>query len=90
MKYHPHGDASIGDAIIQLGQKDLLIDTQGNWGNANRRFGSSSSIREARPLLAQSDFQPKGYARASSYDGRNKEPVTFPQSSPFCLLRVLK
>ena len=88
MKYHPHGDASIGDAIIQLGQKDLLIDTQGNWGNV--LTGDSAAAPryiEARltPFALEVIFSPKVTAWASSYDGRNKEPVTFPVKFPVLL-----
>ena len=85
MKYHPHGDASIGDAMIQLGQKDLLIDTQGNWGNL--LTGDSAAAPryiEARltPFALEVIFSPKITTWASSYDGRNKEPVTFPVKFP--------
>ena len=88
MKYHPHGDASIGDAIIQIGQKDLLIDTQGNWGNV--LTGDSAAAPryiEARltPFALEVIFSPKVTAWASSYDGRNKEPVTFPTKFPLLL-----
>ena len=88
MKYHPHGDASIGDAIIQLGQKDLLIDTQGNWGNV--LTGDSAAAPryiEARltPFALEVIFSPKVTTWASSYDGRNKEPVTFPVKFPVLL-----
>ena len=81
MKYHPHGDASIGDAIIQIGQKDLLIDTQGNWGNL--LTGDSAAAPryiEARltPFAMEVVFSPKVTVWAVSYDGRNKEPVSFP------------
>ena len=88
MKYHPHGDASIGDAIIQLGQKDLLIDTQGNWGNV--LTGDSAAAPryiEARltPFALEVVFSPKVTTWACSYDGRNKEPVTFPVKFPVLL-----
>ena len=88
MKYHPHGDASIGDAMIQLGQKDLLIDTQGNWGNL--LTGDSAAAPryiEARltPFALEVIFSPKVTTWASSYDGRNKEPVTFPVKFPLLL-----
>ena len=88
MKYHPHGDASIGDAIIQLGQKDLLIDTQGNWGNV--LTGDSAAAPryiEARltPFALEVIFSPKVTMWASSYDGRNKEPITFPVKFPVLL-----
>ena len=85
MKYHPHGDASIGDAMIQLGQKDLLIDTQGNWGNV--LTGDSAAAPryiEARltPFALEVIFSPKVTTWLASYDGRNKEPVTFPVKIP--------
>jgi len=88
MKYHPHGDASIGDAITQIGQKDLLIDTQGNWGNV--LTGDSAAAPryiEARltPFALEVIFSPKVTTWASSYDGRNKEPVTFPTKFPLLL-----
>jgi len=88
MKYHPHGDASIGDAMIQLGQKDLLIDTQGNWGNL--LTGDSAAAPryiEARltPFALEVIFSPKVTTWASSYDGRNKEPITFPVKFPLLL-----
>jgi topoisomerase-4 subunit A len=88
MKYHPHGDASIGDAMIQLGQKDLLIDTQGNWGNV--LTGDSAAAPryiEARltPFALKLFLAPKVTTWASSYDGRNKEPVTFPVKFPVLL-----
>ncbi|MEC8657527.1 MAG: DNA gyrase/topoisomerase IV subunit A [Verrucomicrobiota bacterium] len=88
MKYHPHGDASIGDAMIQLGQKDLLIDTQGNWGNL--LTGDSSAAPryiEARltPFALEVVFSPKVTDWAASYDGRNKEPITFPVKFPLLL-----
>lgn len=88
MKYHPHGDASIGDAIIQIGQKDLLIDTQGNWGNL--LTGDSAAAPryiEARltPFAMEVVFSPKVTVWAVSYDGRNKEPVSFPVKFPLLL-----
>jgi topoisomerase-4 subunit A len=88
MKYHPHGDASIGDAMIQLGQKDLLIDTQGNWGNV--LTGDSAAAPryiEARltPFALEVIFSPKVTKWVSSYDGRNKEPITFPVKFPVLL-----
>ena len=88
MKYHPHGDASIGDAIVQIGQKDLLIDPQGNWGNV--LTGDSAAAPryiEARltPFALEVIFSPKVTTWASSYDGRNKEPVTFPTKFPLLL-----
>lgn len=88
MKYHPHGDASIGDALVQLGQKDLLVDTQGNWGNIHT--GDSSAAPryiEARLSKFALDvaFSPKITKWKSSYDGRNKEPVTLPVKFPLLL-----
>lgn len=88
MKYHPHGDASIGDALVQLGQKDLLIDCQGNWGNIHT--GDSAAAPryiEARLSKFALDvvFNPKTTAWKSSYDGRNKEPVMLPVKFPLLL-----
>ncbi len=88
MKYHPHGDASIGDALVQLGQKDLLIDTQGNWGNI--LTGDSSAAPryiEARPskFALEVVYNPKTTTWKTSYDGRNKEPVTLPVKFPLLL-----
>ncbi len=88
MKYHPHGDASIGDALVQLGQKDLLIDTQGNWGNI--LTGDSSAAPryiEARPSKFALDvlYNPKTTIWKSSYDGRNKEPRYLPVKFPLLL-----
>lgn len=88
MKYHPHGDASIGDALVQLGQKDLLIDTQGNWGNIHT--GDSAAAPryiEARlsKFALEVVFNPKTTKWKLSYDGRNKEPVTLPVKFPLLL-----
>ena len=88
MKYHPHGDASIGDALVQLGQKDLLIDCQGNWGNIHT--GDSAAAPryiEARLSKFALDvvFNPKTTTWKSSYDGRNKEPVMLPVKFPLLL-----
>ncbi|MEZ0389491.1 MAG: DNA gyrase/topoisomerase IV subunit A, partial [Verrucomicrobium sp.] len=88
MKYHPHGDASIGDAMVQLGQKELLVDTQGNWGNILTGDGAAASrYIEARLSKFALDvvFSPKVTEWASSYDGRNKEPVTLPVKFPLLL-----
>lgn len=88
MKYHPHGDASIGDAIVQIGQKDLLIDTQGNWGNILTGDNAAAArYIEARLSKFALDvvFSPKVTQWASSYDGRNKEPVTLPVKFPLLL-----
>lgn len=88
MKYHPHGDASIGDAMVQLGQKDLLIDMQGNWGNiyTGDRAAAPRYI-EARLSKFALDvvFNPKTTVWQSSYDGRNREPVTLPMKFPLLL-----
>lgn len=88
MKYHPHGDASIGDALVQVGQKDLLIDMQGNWGNT--LTGDSAAAPryiEARLSKFALDvvFNPKTTKWQSSYDGRNKEPVFLPVKFPLLL-----
>jgi topoisomerase-4 subunit A len=88
MKYHPHGDRSIGDAIVQLGQKDLLIDMQGNWGNI--LTGDSAAAPryiEARPSKFALDvvFNTKTTQWKSSYDGRNKEPMALPVKFPLLL-----
>lgn len=88
MKYHPHGDASIGDAMVQLGQKDLLIDTQGNWGNTLTGDNAAASrYIEARLSKFALDvvYSPKVTEWAASYDGRNKEPVTLPVKFPLLL-----
>lgn len=88
MKYHPHGDASIGDAMVQLGQKELLIDTQGNWGNVltGDRAAAPRYI-EARltPFALEVAFNPKTTHWTASYDGRNREPVTLPMKFPLLL-----
>lgn len=88
MKYHPHGDASIGDAMVWLGQKDLMIDTQGNWGNVltGDRAAAPRYI-EARltPFANAVTFDPKTTDWTSSYDGRNKEPVSLPMKFPLLL-----
>ncbi len=88
MQYHPHGDASIGDALVQLGQKDLLVETQGNWGNiytgdsaAASRYIESRLSKFALEVI----FNPKTTAWKASYDGRNKEPVTLPVKFPLLL-----
>ncbi len=88
MQYHPHGDASIGDALVQLGQKDLLIDTQGNWGNLLTGDGAAASrYIEARlsPFALEVVFNPKTTTWKLSYDGRNKEPLTLPVKFPLLL-----
>ena len=88
MQFHPHGDASIGDALVQLGQKDLLVDCQGNWGNI--LTGDSAAAPryiEARLSKFALDvvFNPKTTEWKLSYDGRNKEPVTLPVKFPLLL-----
>ena len=88
MQFHPHGDASIGDALVQMGQKDLLIDTQGNWGNI--LTGSSAAAPryiEARlsKFALDTVFNPKTTEWKMSYDGRNKEPITLPVKFPLVL-----
>ncbi len=88
MQYHPHGDTSIGDALVQLGQKDLLVETQGNWGNL--LTGDSSAAPryiEARlsKFALEVVFNPKTTKWKISYDGRNKEPVTLPVKFPLLL-----
>jgi topoisomerase-4 subunit A len=88
MKYHPHGDASIGDAMTQIGQKELLIDTQGNWGNILTGDGAAAPrYIEARLSKFALDvvYSPKVTTWAQSYDGRNKEPVTLPAKFPLLL-----
>ncbi|MEJ6736380.1 MAG: DNA gyrase/topoisomerase IV subunit A [Flavobacteriales bacterium] len=88
MKYHPHGDASIGDALVQVGQKDLLIDCQGNWGNiyTGDRAAAPRYI-EARltKFALEVVFNPKTTEWLTSYDGRNKEPETLPVKFPLLL-----
>ncbi|MEO5642497.1 MAG: DNA gyrase/topoisomerase IV subunit A [Bacteroidia bacterium] len=88
MKFHPHGDASIGDALVQLGQKDLLIDQQGNWGNiyTGDRAAAPRYI-EARLSKFALDvvFNPKTTVWQATYDGRNREPVTLPMKFPLLL-----
>ena len=88
MQYHPHGDASIADAMVQIGQKDLLIDTQGNWGNVltGDRAAASRYI-EARLSKFALDvvFNPKTTEWQASYDGRRKEPINLPVKFPLLL-----
>ena len=88
MAFHPHGDASIGDALVQLGQKQLLVDTQGNWGNI--LTGDSAAAPryiEARlsEFAIEAAFSPKITEYVPSYDGRDKEPVTLPMKFPLLL-----
>ncbi len=88
MQFHPHGDASIGDALVQLGQKDLLVDCQGNWGNILTGDGAAAPrYIEARLSKFALDvvFNPKTTDWKLSYDGRNKEPVTLPVKFPLLL-----
>lgn len=88
MKYHPHGDASIGDALVQLGQKDLLVDCQGNWGNILTGDGAAAPrYIEARlsKFALEVVFNPKTTQWKQSYDGRNREPVTLPVKFPLLL-----
>lgn len=90
MKYHPHGDASIGDALVQLGQKDLLVDCQGNWGNI--LTGDSAAAPryiEARlsKFALEVAFNAKTTEWKSSYDGRNREPVALPVKFPLLLFQ---
>jgi topoisomerase-4 subunit A len=88
MKYHPHGDASIGDALVQLGQKDLLIDTQGNWGNTLTGDGSAAPrYIEARlsKFALEVVFNHKTTKWGLSYDGRNREPFFLPVKFPLLL-----
>ncbi len=93
MQFHPHGDASIGDALVQLGQKDLLIDCQGNWGNTltGDRAAAPRYI-EARLSKFALDvvFNPKTTEWKLSYDGRNREPVTLPVKFPLLLAQGIE
>ena len=93
MKYHPHGDASIGDALVQLGQKDLLIDCQGNWGNIfTGDEAAAPRYTEARlsKFALEVVFSPKITEWQPSYDGRNQEPVTLPIKFPLLLAQGVK
>jgi len=88
MQFHPHGDASIGDALVQLGQKELLIDMQGNWGNI--LTGDRAAVTryiEARlsKFALEVVFNPKTTVWLSSYDGRNREPESLPVKFPMLL-----
>ena len=88
MQFHPHGDASIGDALVQLGQKELLIDCQGNWGNILTGDGAAAPrYIEARlsKFALETVFNSKTTIWQLSYDGRNKEPVTLPVKFPLLL-----
>ena len=88
MQFHPHGDASIGDALVQLGQKELLIDCQGNWGNIlTGDDAAAPRYIEARlsKFALETVFNPKTTEWKLSYDGRNKEPITLPVKFPLLL-----
>ena len=88
MKYHPHGDASITDAMVQIGQKELLIDTQGNWGNIYTGDSAAAArYIEARltPFALEVVFNPKTTHWIKSYDGRNNEPIDLPVKFPLLL-----
>lgn len=88
MQFHPHGDASIGDALVQLGQKDLLVDCQGNWGNIFTGDGAAAPrYIEARlsKFALEVLFNPKTTEWKPSYDGRNKEPIALPVKYPLLL-----
>ncbi|MFZ4928897.1 DNA gyrase/topoisomerase IV subunit A [Chryseobacterium sp. Mn2064] len=88
MKYHPHGDASITDAMVQIGQKELLIDTQGNWGNIYTGDSAAAArYIEARltPFALEVVFNPKTTEWTKSYDGRNNEPIDLPVKFPLLL-----
>ena len=90
MQFHPHGDASIGEALVQLGQKDLLIDCQGNWGNILTGDGAAAPrYIEARlsKFALETVFNPITPLWQLSYDGRNKEPVTLPVKFPLLLVQ---
>lgn len=88
MQYHPHGDAAIGDALVNLGQKDLLIDTQGNWGDVNTGDSAAASrYIEARltKFALHVAFNPQTTEWQASYDGRKKEPIALPMKFPLLL-----
>ena len=88
MKYHPHGDAAITDAMVQIGQKEYLIDTQGNWGNIlTGDSAAAARYIEARltPFALEIVYNPKTTEWTPSYDGRNKEPVNLPVKFPLLL-----
>jgi topoisomerase-4 subunit A len=90
MQYHPHGDASIKDALVQLGQKELLIDTQGNWGNIlTGDDAAAGRYIEARlsPFALEAIYNPKITDWVPSYDGRKQEPVTLPVKFPLLLFQ---
>lgn len=88
MQYHPHGDASINDALVQLGQKELLVETQGNWGNIlTGASAAAGRYIEARlsPFALETLYNPKVTEWTMSYDGRKREPVTLPVKFPLLL-----
>ena len=88
MQFHPHGDASIGDALVQIGQKELLVDTQGNWGNiltGNRAAAPRYIEARLSKFALDTVFNPKTTEWQMSYDGRNKEPITLPVKFPLLL-----
>jgi topoisomerase IV subunit A len=88
MQFHPHGDASIGEALVQIGQKDLLIDMQGNWGNIFTGDGAAAPrYIEARlsKFALEVVFNPKTTTWKNTYDGRNQEPITLPVKFPLLL-----
>ncbi|MCH5220069.1 MAG: DNA gyrase/topoisomerase IV subunit A [Muribaculaceae bacterium] len=90
MQYHPHGDASIKDALVQLGQKELLVETQGNWGNVlTGAEAAAGRYIEARlsPFALETLYSPKVTDWTLSYDGRKKEPVTLPTKFPILLFQ---
>lgn len=90
MQYHPHGDASIKDALVQLGQKELLVETQGNWGNIlTGASAAAGRYIEARlsPFALETLYSPKVTEWTMSYDGRKKEPVTLPTKFPLLLVQ---
>lgn len=90
MQYHPHGDASIKDALVQLGQKELLVETQGNWGNIlTGASAAAGRYIEARlsPFALETLYSPKVTDWTLSYDGRKKEPVTLPTKFPILLFQ---
>lgn len=88
MQYHPHGDASIGDALVKLGQKELMVDCQGNWGD-NRTGDSAAAPRYIEARLSKFAlhvaYNPAITAWQASYDGRNKEPLSLPMKFPMVL-----
>ena len=93
MKYHPHGDASITDAMVQIGQKELLIDTQGNWGNIYTGDSAAAArYIEARltPFALEVVFNPKTTNWIKSYDGRNNEPIDLPVKFPLLLAQGIE